>query len=118
MSVTLDEFIADIKKNAKSTLNREIIRLFLWINAKLEKWAFIVKLLISGSETENNEPLTKEYFLEKLISLRSLMKEGFGFQVLDPHKQLEHFKKFPEDKDFYLRSFTFNGEYHDKKTRM
>ncbi len=116
-SITLDEFIADIKKNAKSTLNRKIIRLFLRMDGRLQKWSFIVKLLISGSEG----PLTKEYFLEKLIQLRSLMKEGFGFQVLDPHKQLEHFKKFPEDKDFYLQSLVRimdNGEYNDKKTRM
>lgn len=117
--ITLDEFIADVKKNAKSTLNRKIIRLFLWIDGgRLEKWAFIVKLLISGSEG----PLTKEYFLEKLILLRTLMKESFGFQVLDPYKQLEYFKKYPEDKEAYLRSLVQildNGEkYNDKKTRM
>ena len=97
--MNLDEFIVDLKNLNYNEIDRGTVRIVLNMEAKEEKWAFIVRLLISG----RTGYLAKEYFITKLMTLRRLMKESIGYQILDAQKKLVYFKEYPSDKDEYLR---------------
>lgn len=97
--MNLDEFIVDLKNLEYDEIDRGTVRIVLNMEAKAEKWSFIVKLLISGK----TGLLTLEYFIKKLMTLRGLMKEKIGYQILDSQKKLVYFKEYPYDKIEYLR---------------
>jgi len=95
----LEEFIVEIKNSKKDTFDRAFIRVYLNTFTKMSKWTFIIRLLIS----DDKGILTKEYFLKKLMTLKRLMDEKIGFQILDPEKRITYFLKYPKDKDKYMR---------------
>ncbi|DAZ90945.1 TPA_asm: hypothetical protein ES702_05908 [Lokiarchaeia virus SkuldV3] len=97
--MNLDQFIVDLKNLEYSEIDRGTIRIVLNMEAKAEKWSFIVKLLIS----DKVGLLTTNYFIKKLMTLRKLMKKNRGYQILDSEKKLVYFKEYPYDKIQYLR---------------
>ncbi|UPO70965.1 hypothetical protein QKV40_gp11 [Varidnaviria sp.] len=97
--MNLDQFIVDLKNLEYSEIDRGTIRIVLNMEAKAEKWSFIVKLLIS----DKVGLLTTNYFIKKLMTLRKLMKKNRGYQILDSEKKLVYFKEYPYDKIEYLR---------------
>lgn len=97
--MNLDQFIVDLKNLNYNEIDRGTVRIVLNMEAKAEKWSFIVLLLISGK----TGLLTVKYFIKKLMTLRRLMKENRGYQILDSEKKLVYFKEYPYDKTEYLR---------------
>ena len=95
----LEEFIVDIKNSKRDSFKKEFIYTYLNIFTKREIWAYIIRLLIS----DNQGFLTKEYFLEKLMTLKRLMDRNIGYQILDLEKRQIYFLKYPEDKFDYMR---------------
>lgn len=96
--LNLAEFIAEIESCEKDMIDRSIVRVFLNMEAKKSKWAYIVKLLLNAKGI-----LTKQYLVKKLKTLKKLMKDDMGFQILDIEGKIVYFMKYPNDKIRFLR---------------